>query len=89
MCCRYSAEPSSSDLAHSTENSSTFSSTPSSTLLSSPSTGATGPGQGPDMGLEGRKQVLLYLQGHMDTLLVLLLEDLSHATKETVNILVR
>lgn len=88
MYCRYSTEPSSSDLAHSTENSSTFSSS-SSTLLSSPSTGATEPGQGPDAGLEGRKQVLLYLQGHMDTLLVLLMGDLSHATKETVNVLVR
>ena len=88
MYCRYSTEPSSSDLAHSTENSSTFSSS-SSTLLSSHSAGATELGQGPDVGLEGRKQVLLYLQGHMDTLLVLLMGDLSHATKETVNVLVR
>ncbi|XP_070204639.1 serine-rich adhesin for platelets-like [Littorina saxatilis] len=82
----YSTEPSSSDIARSLENVSALSS--SSTLLSSPSAGPSVRGSSvDDVGLEGRKEVLLYVQGHMDTLLVLLLDDLSQATKDNVNIL--
>lgn len=39
--------------------------------------------------LEGRQPVLLYVQGHMDTLLILVLDSLSRATKDNINKLVR
>ena len=40
-------------------------------------------------GLEGREEVLLYVQGHMNTLLVLIMEGSSCATRDTINKLVR
>jgi hypothetical protein len=57
------------------------------------------PGSPQDAELKVRKKVVLYVQGHserqeeaqghMGTLLVLLLDDVSRATKDTVNALVR
>ncbi|KAK7505971.1 hypothetical protein BaRGS_00002693 [Batillaria attramentaria] len=92
---KYSTEPSSSDIALSSESHFTpgFSVTVSSDSagrsqeVNSRSTTKDEAEKVQDYG--GRKPALLYVQGHMDTLMVLVMDDVEHAKRNTMNALWR